>query len=473
MDVLGQAKQLVYETEKARALARPLDPTIIHELAMLPEAEALRVLLELRERVGDNGLRAILKDPRLTLRSKQALRWDEDWRFRVYIAGRRWGKNKAAVAALEEAVVRHGVKSIALVGVNFAAFEKTIATGPSSVQHLPSNPTVRSGFAPKIEWPDYGATAYFYSSERPQGLYGAGAELVYADEAGQYATHLGVNAWHEINTIASEGNARIIITSSPYMFGPGLPFLRALLSNPKALVTRGSTLENMLLEDDYVESLYREHAGTRYWASMVEGQVLDEVEGALWSSDDIRKARYEVDYETRAKLIAACDRIVVAIDPATTVSETSNACGVVVAGRIGELAYVFESHGYKVLPTEWARRAAEFYEQYGASEIIAETNQGGDLVEHVLAGTGIPVRYKALRSIRNKAERAAPVHDRYSQRRVRHVVLEGESEAHELLTGEMVSFTDPPSTSDDVVDALVFAVTDLLVDAPVPLRFIA
>ena len=441
------------------------DRSLLGDLASLPEAARERVYARLAERCGRLPV-SVLDDPRLRLRKKQALMWEEDWRWRVYVAGRRWGKNFAMRAAIEEAVTLRGIKSIVIVGQTFSSFEKIIVNpvSGSSLRSLPSQPVIRGGTAPMITWPDYGATAFFVSADSPSGMYGLGAQLVIMDEAGDYPTRAGVSAWDEANIIASEGSARIIVTTSPYPQGESLPRLRALIAQPDALVTRGTTFENTALTDDYLDSLRREYEGTSYYAAMVEGEVLDDIEGALWGSADVRRAKLVLSRSGYARLMALCDRVIVAIDPATTVSEKSHDAGIVVAGRYKERAFVFESMGLKVMPDVWARKAAELYAEYDASEVIAETNQGGAMVERLMEATGIGTRYREIRSTRNKAERAVPVRDLYRQRRVYHVVPEHDVTRHERLENQMLTFVDPQPrhAKDDILDALVFAVDDLL-----------
>ena len=417
---------------------------------------------------------------------------DEEWRWRVFLAGRRWGKNVAARAAIEEMVTVHGVKSILMVGQTFNDFARLIAPAFAS---LPSAPRITGGGAPLVYWPDRDARAWFVSAEKPTGWYGLGAEVIWMDEAAQYPMRMGVSAWDEVDTIASEGAARVIVTCSPYEHGPSLHRLRALVERADALVTRGSTLENRRLSAEYLASR-AERKGSRYYQSMVLGEILDDVAGSLWSRAAIRRARLNVTREVRARLLAACDRIVVAVDPTTTVSETSHNCGIAVVGRLPRhtdpVCLVFESVGVKELPPDWGRRVGAMYDHYDAHEVIAEENQGGKMVEAMMANAPRGVRYRGIRTTRGKAERASPVADlynvplaRYLRRtehlppdlrpppdddelftRVWHVAATDEDDPHALLESEQLAFTDPPAKSDDVTDALVFAVTDLLIQPP-------
>ena len=420
--------------------------------------------------------------PALSLRPSQVVDFDADWRIRAIVAGRRFGKNWAARAAIEEAVTRRGIRHIVLVGQTFADFERNIVNGPSSLRTLPSAPEVRGGSNPRLYWPRYGATAFFVSAEKPQGMYGLGCEFLWADEAGEYRTVQGVSAWDEIGTIASEGKARILITSSPYIHGPGLGKLRDLQDDPTAVLTRGATWENTALDQAYLDALEREHGGTRYYEAMVKGVILDEFEGAMFNSTDIRTAKLSLSRHAHKALVKACDRIVIAVDPAMTVGEKSDHTGIAVVGRVrrrhGDFALVFESAGVKLDSDSWAAKVGEWYEEYDVSQVLGETNQGGDNIHDAIRRacerSGKTMRYRGIHAVRDKAQRAERVKGRYSQRRVKHVYKAWDAgHDHGMLESEMLAFTGQRKEADDVLDAMVYGVRDLIVDGPQPVSSFA
>jgi predicted phage terminase large subunit-like protein len=230
-----------------------------------------------------------------------------------------------------------------------------------------------------------------------------------------------------------------------------------MLLDPDAVVTRGSTLDNQRnLAAGVVQELRRRYEGTRLGRQELHAEVLEDVEGALWTLDTIDAHRLQ-QVPADVQLV----RIVVAIDPAVTATEESDETGIVVAALgSDDRCYVLQDLSGRMPATEWARVAVDAYHQHSASRIVAEVNQGGDLVESVLRTVDRSVAYRGVRASRGKAVRAEPVASLYEQGRVCHVGNAALAQLEDQLTSWV-----PGLASPDRLDALVWALTDLALGA--------
>jgi len=223
--------------------------------------------------------------------------------------------------------------------------------------------------------------------------------------------------------------------------------LRQLIAEPGAKVTRMPTSDNTdHLAPGFAAALRTIYAGTRLEAQELEGLMV-EAEGALFRAEDLARAR--------GSRPATLERIVVAVDPPA--SAGGDACGIVVVGRKDGRAYVLADRSVRGLsPQGWAGRAAETAREFGAAEIVAEKNQGGEMVRTVLAHGGCETAIKLVHASRGKAARAEPVAALYEQGRVVHCG------AFPALEEELMALGSEGGPSPDRADALVWAVTHLL-----------
>jgi phage terminase large subunit-like protein len=243
--------------------------------------------------------------------------------------------------------------------------------------------------------------------------------------------------------------------------------LRELLADPKVAVTRGTTYDNRkYLAPAFFGQIVRKYEGTRLGRQELEAEILEDLPGALWSRGIIEACRSSV-------APAELARVVVAIDPAARSGETANETGIIVAGKDGEgQGWVLADLSGRYPPVEWAKAAIAAYRAHRADRIVAEVNNGGDMVEATLRMVDPNVPFRAVHASRGKAARAEPVATLYEQGRVRHLgtlpLLEDQMCAFmrdaEAWSG--ASFGES-STSPDRVDALVWALSDLLVQ-PMP-----
>jgi phage terminase large subunit-like protein len=241
---------------------------------------------------------------------------------------------------------------------------------------------------------------------------------------------------------------QVFVTTTPKT----TKLIRNILDDDKTTVSTGSTYDNAAnLADTFLDAVRKTYEGTRLGRQELYAEILDEASGALWNRTLL--ASCEVDKDD----VPTLNRIVVSIDPAITANAESDMTGIVVAGvDINGIAYVLEDHTGRYTPQQWASKAVELYREHMADRIVAERNQGGDMVRHTLHTEDETVPVKLVHASRGKMARAEPVSALYEQDKVRHV--KGLND----LEDQMVQWEPLGSTgSPDRLDALVWAITDL------------
>jgi phage terminase large subunit-like protein len=228
-----------------------------------------------------------------------------------------------------------------------------------------------------------------------------------------------------------------------------IPALRKLLADPTTITTRGRTQDAVHLDDRVRAKLYARYLGTRMGRQELEGELLDDIEGALWTW-----ARLDRDRVTNHPPLV---RAVVAIDPAVSNTEHSDETGIVVCGLDDKgHGYVLDDLSGRYSPEEWSRRALDAADRWDA-DLVAEKNNGGDLVASVLNAAGGSGRYRLVTATKGKRVRAEPVALLAEQGKVHHV---GSLAA---LEEQLTSWTPEANVSPDRLDAFVWAMTDLMV----------
>ena len=241
-------------------------------------------------------------------------------------------------------------------------------------------------------------------------------------------------------------NPKCIITTTPRP----IPLIKELVQRKDVQVIRGSTFENIdNLAPSAIAMLEERYKGTRVGRQELYGEILEDVEGALFHYDDINEPRVEqapIDLQ----------RIVVAIDPAVTSNKESNETGIVVCARDDQNNfYVLDDQSGVYTPDQWIKKAIALCNHYNADRIIAEANQGGDLIERLLRTQDELVPYSSVRATKGKYTRAEPIASLFEQRRVKFVGY------HKLLEEQLLQFTGKDIISPDRVDALVWGLTSL------------
>lgn len=368
------------------------------------------------------------------------------WLCWMVLAGRGFGKTRMGAEWVRSKALDPQAR-IALVGATRAEARAIMVEGQSGVLNV-SSLAERPLYEPskqQLSWPS-GALGYLYSADQPDQLRGPQHSAAWVDELAKFRQADAL--WDMLIMGLRLGAApQAMVTTTPRP----MALLKALVADSDTRVTRGSTWANARnLAPRYVEQMAARYEGTRLGAQELEGQLLEDIEGALWAYKDIEAARL--------KQAEPLTRIVVAIDPPVTAHAGSDACGLIVAGRDDA------GHGYvladvtleQASPDEWARKAVEAYEHYAADRVIAEVNQGGDLVETVLRTQHARIPYRAVRATRGKNVRAEPVAALYEQGRIHHVGT------FAALESQLCSFVPGQASSPDRLDALVWAFTDLL-----------
>lgn len=371
------------------------------------------------------------------------------WRTWLILAGRGFGKTRTGAEFIREQVDAGRARRIALVGRTAADVRDTMVEGESGLLSV-YPPGRRPRYEPskrRVTF-DNGAVAVTYSADKPDLLRGPNHDLAWADELAAWRYS---DAWDQLMLGLRIGEQpRVIVTTTPRP----VPVIKRLLgtSDGSVVVTRGSTFDNAAnLAAEFLVEMRRRYEGSRLGRQELYAEVLDDADGALWSRDQID--------QTRVTDVPDLRRLVVAVDPAASSGEDAAETGIVVVGvDTRGVAYVLDDRSLRATPNEWASAAVAAYHQHKADTIVAEANQGGDMVRQVLQTVDQRAPVKLVRATRGKRTRAEPVAALYEQGRVHHVGFFPD------LEDQLCSWVPDVGTSPDRLDALVWAVTDLVVD---------
>jgi phage terminase large subunit-like protein len=387
---------------------------------------------------------------------------DGDWKTWVIMGGRGAGKTRAGSEWVRSVV--EGPKPldpgqcrrVALVGETVEQVREVMVFGDSGI--LACSPDDRKpkweATRKRLVWPN-GATAHVYSAHEPESLRGPQFDAAWADELAKWPKVQ--ETWDMLQfTLRLGAHPRQVVTTTPR----NVPTLKAILASPSTVLTQAPTEANRAyLAASFLEEVRARYAGTRQGRQELEGELVEDVEGALWTTDMIEKSRREAPQEF--------SRIVVAVDPPVTGKASSDECGIIVAGAVTEgppqqwKAWVVEDASVSAaMPSVWARAAIAAMKRHSAERLVAEVNQGGDLVEALVRTEDVTIPFRAVRATRGKAVRAEPVAALYEQGRVHH--LRGLGKLEEQMC-KMTAQGYSGSGSPDRVDALVWALTELIV----------
>lgn len=369
-----------------------------------------------------------------------------DWRTWLILAGRGFGKTEAGAQWVRQRV-EGGARSIALIAETQKDLEEVMVARLLKISPPDMMPKVR--YKPvRLVWPN-GAEALGYNGTEPDQLRGPEFDTAWCDELAKY--RYARELWDMLQfTMRSGDDPRVLTTTTPRP----IPVLREIMANPSTIITRGSTMDNKdNLAEAFIDAVVSKYAGTRLGRQELDGEILDDVPGALW---------------TRAMLErAVCDnppemaRVVVAVDPSgTDGNDDGDSVGIVVVGRgVDGRGYVLEDLTCKLSPDAWARRACEAYHRWGADRLVAERNFGGAMVKSVIRTADASVAYKEVTASRGKTARAEPVSALYEQGRVSHV--RGLTELEDQMT-LMTMSGYAGEGSPDRVDAAVWGLTETM-----------
>jgi len=375
-----------------------------------------------------------------------------DWRTWLIMAGRGFGKTRTGAESVRQWVMQDGYRRIALLADTEGEGRDVMIEGPSGLLaiHPPHERPIYESSKRRLTWPN-GAIATLFSSENPEQLRGPQFDGAWVDELAKFRNDQ--IAWDQLSFGLRLGHKpRIIVTTTPRP----TPLIKKLLCDEGASihVTRGSTFDNACnLAADFLTALKQRFDGTPLGQQEINGVVLENLAGALWSFEDITKAQLDN--------IPDLTRIIVAIDPAVTSGSLSDETGIIVAG-IDQYknAYILEDGSLKGKPIEWIKAALSLYQHYQADCIVAEVNQGGDLVASMLRTLDESVPFKGVYATRGKAIRAEPIAALYSQNRVFHKRGVNLAKLEQQMCQYIPGYT---KKSPDRLDALVWALTELMV----------
>jgi phage terminase large subunit-like protein len=385
-----------------------------------------------------------------------------DWRTWVIMGGRGAGKTRAGAewvrSMVEGARPRDPgrARRVALIGETIDQAREVMVFGESGILAC-SPPDRRPDWIASrrmLVWPN-GATAQLFSAHEPETLRGPQFDCAWADELAKWKR--AGDTWDMLQFGLRLGALpQACVTTTPRNVG----VLKDLIAREGTVMTHAPTEANrMHLADSFLAEVQRRYAGTRLGRQELDGVLLADPEGALWTTAMIERAHLD--------RLPVMDRVIVAVDPPVTGHKRSDACGIIVAGAMMQgppqdwRAYVIEDCTVTAAsPAEWASAAVRALERHGAERLVAEVNQGGDLVESVVRQVAPLVPFRAVRAARGKAIRAEPVAALYEQGRVHHA--RGLAELEDQM-GQMTVQGYLGTGSPDRVDALVWALHEVLI----------
>lgn len=366
----------------------------------------------------------------------------------MVLAGRGFGKTRLGAEWLaSKAILNDGIRC-AIVARTFQDVRQVCVEGVSGILAILKEYDAIDNWNKSngvIELKN-GSIIQTFSADSPDSLRGPQFHYAWTDElaAWQYE-----DTWNQLQFGLRLGeHPQTVITTTPRP----TKLVKSLLKRDTTQVTRGSTFDNAEnLSQTALLELQAKYGGTRLGQQELYGAILDDNPGALWRRAIIDGARIALQDKP------TFTRVVVGVDPAVTNNEDSDSTGIVVAGMTADgHYYVIDDVTLKASPQEWATKAVEVYEKYKADRIVAETNNGGDLVIHLLQQVKPTVATKKVTATRGKQLRAEPIAALYEQGRVHHVGYFTD------LEDEMCEY-EPGISKDspDRMDALVWALTEL------------
>ena len=417
--------------------------------------------LEVREKLiaslSPEAARALLQDYDFLARPTQR-EPPGSWFVWLLLGGRGAGKTWVGSNMVKRWATSGVVQSILLAGATPEDVRDVMIEGPSGILTL-ADPQFRPKYEPskkRLSWPN-GCRAHIRSGAEPERFRGLNSEKAWLDELASW--QYPAAAWANAVLGLRLGTPQIVVTTTP----KPIKLLSDLVKNPRCVTTRDSSYANRAnLSDDFYANVVRPLEGTRVSRQEIYAEILTDLENALWRQDLIDHLRYSLN--DRRLTDEVLGRTVIAVDPAVTSGANSNETGIlaITAGR-GVLkghAFVLRDLSGRHPASEWPKIVAAAYRTLFADRVVAEVNQGGDLVESALRVVDPNISYQGVRASKGKRTRAEPVSQLYERGLVHHVGTFG------MLESQMITFLDTDQDDDkaspDRVDALVWGLTALL-----------
>jgi phage terminase large subunit-like protein len=379
-----------------------------------------------------------------------------DWNGWLVVAGRGFGKTRTGSEWVKELVETKQARRIALIAPTAADCRDVMVEGPAGILAVSSS-WERPQYEPskrRLTWPN-GAVATMFSSEESDRLRGPQHDAVWFDELAAMTDPSAI--WDMAMFGLRLRRPRWLVTTTPRP----IKLIQELMAREgqDVIVTRGSTFDNAAnLAPAFLKAIRTRYEGTRLGRQELFAELLLDVQGALWTRNMLDRANGFSD-------LPDMKRVVVAVDPSGTrgAGDGCDSVGIVVAGLGADgLGYVLADRTCKLSPDGWGREAVRAYHEFKADRMIAERNFGGAMVEHVIRTIDRNVSYREVTASRGKIVRAEPIAALYEQTRVRHAgsFVELEDQLAAMTSEGYVGVGSP-----DRADALVWALTDLLVDS--------
>ncbi len=378
-----------------------------------------------------------------------------EWHTWLIMAGRGHGKTRAGAEWVRQLAEADPTVRIALVGANLGETRRVMVEGESGLLAIApwrKRPEFESSRR-LLTWPN-GAKATLYSAAEPDSLRGPQHSHAWCDEIAKWdlAGRRAESAWDNLLLgLRLGGFPRAVATTTPRP----VPLVKRLLSQGDVAVTRGTTADNKdNLPPGFMRKIKAQYGRSLLARQELHGELIEDIEGALWSRALIEDCREEA-------VSAPEKRVVIGVDPPA--SAEGDACGIVVCaeGEDGIARVLADCSMRKPSPEKWARAVAMAAREWKADRVIAEANNGGEMVRSVLQAADITLPIKLVHASRGKAARAEPVVALYESGRVRHVgqLPQLEDELCGLLAG---GGYEGPGRSPDRADALVWALSELM-----------
>lgn len=378
-----------------------------------------------------------------------------EWNTWLVMAGRGFGKTRMGSEWIRQKAEQNPGCRIALVAETAADARDVMILGDSGLINCDPNLTADS-WSPtnrRLSWPN-GSTAWCYNATEPDQLRGPQHHFAWVDELAKF--RYMQETWDQLQFGLRLGvHPQVLVTTTPRP----LPLIKKLRADSDTIVTMGSTLDNQAnLAANTIKQLYDRYGGTRLGRQELAGEILDDIPGALWSRESIDNARLRDAPES-------LERVYVAVDPAVSNTEGSDEHGIVVVGMARDSdgyakGYVLEDGTVRGSPEEWAKKAISLYRFWSADKIIAEKNQGGDMVLSTLRAVDRSIPVELVHASRGKVVRAEPISALYEQGRVHHVGIFDKLE-DQMCMFSIDNLRSASNGSPDRVDALVWGLTKL------------
>ena len=374
-----------------------------------------------------------------------------DWRIWLFLGGRGAGKTRAGAEWIADGVAAGRMRRIGLIGATMRDVRAVMVEGESGLLNVVEGLDFQPSNG-RVLWPD-GAVATLLSAEEPDSLRGHQFDTIWGDEFAKWRAPQAALDMAEMTLRLGE-DPRLLLTTTPR----NIPALKNLLAAPGVAVTRARTADNDELPPGFFLAMQARYGDSALGRQELDGELIDDTPGALWRRGWIEAAR--------VRDVPDLDRIVVAVDPPA--STQGDECGIVVAGRRSVRASQSDQHGGSdgyvladysqggLSPAGWAARVMQAYADFQADVIVAEANQGGDMVRSVLQQADANAAVTLVHASRGKITRAQPAAALYEAGRVHHAGLFAE------LEDQMCHYDGVKTAkSPDRMDALVWALSDL------------